>query len=66
MGYRTEEELTTAKTKLNPMKVTECLGFAYCIRFTKGYPYMLTSNIYLADGSGNGAIGTSHICKMEQ
>jgi hypothetical protein len=66
MGYRTEDELTTAKTKLNRVKFTECLGFAYWIRSTKGYPYMLTSIIYLADGSGNGAIGTSHICKMEQ
>ena len=57
-GYTTEEELGMARKELHRLKITECLGFPYCIRLAKGYPYMITSNIDVDDGLVNGAIGT--------
>jgi hypothetical protein len=57
-GYKTDQEIVTAKTELYRMKITECLGFPYSIRLAKGYPYMNTSNFDVDDGLVNGAIGT--------
>lgn len=43
--------------KLHKMTVAETDGLPYLLPLAEGYPYMITSNIDVADGLVNGAMG---------
>lgn len=57
IGYSTEAERKEAVGKVHRMKNKDTGNLAYCIKFTKKYPYMLTTNVDVEDGLVNGAIG---------
>lgn len=42
------------------MKVGDTNGIPYKATFSIGFPYMITTNINVADGLANGAIGDLH------
>jgi len=56
-GYNKNTELMTARNKLHGMSTVESGGLPYLIKVAIGSPYMITSNIDVADGLVNGAIG---------
>nr|XP_029713647.1 uncharacterized protein LOC115257831 [Aedes albopictus] len=56
-GYRSDEQLASARNKLHKMSVVEAGGLPYLLRLTIGMPYMITTNVEVDDGIVNGAIG---------
>ncbi|XP_062556879.1 uncharacterized protein LOC134221708 [Armigeres subalbatus] len=56
-GYRTNEQLASARNKIHKMSVVEAGGLPYMLRLTIGMPYMITTNVEVEDGIVNGAIG---------
>nr|XP_029713677.1 uncharacterized protein LOC109418586 [Aedes albopictus] len=56
-GYRSDEQLASARNKLHKMSVVEAGGLPYLLRLTVGMPYMITTNVEVEDGIVNGAIG---------
>lgn len=56
-GYRSDEQLASARNKLHKMSVVEAGGLPYLLRLTVGMPYMITTNVEVDDGIVNGAIG---------
>lgn len=57
LGYANNSEKCQYQGKLHKMSVAETDGLPYMLPLAEGYPYMITSNIDVADGLVNGAIG---------
>ncbi|EDS42392.1 conserved hypothetical protein [Culex quinquefasciatus] len=57
VGYKTAEQLATARIKLYKMSLAETAGLQYTTKFCPGMPYMVTTNVNVEDGIVNGAIG---------
>lgn len=57
LGYSSNSEKSREQGKLHKMSVAETDGLPYMLPLAVGYPYMITSNIDVADGLVNGAIG---------
>lgn len=56
-GYRSDEQLTSARNQLHRMSVVAAGGLPYLLRLIIGMPYIVTTNIDVEDGIVNGAIG---------
>ncbi|XP_053698655.1 uncharacterized protein LOC128745602 [Sabethes cyaneus] len=56
-GHRDATQLTSARTKLYRMSVAETGCLPYMLRLVVGMSYMITTNVEVADGIVNGAIG---------
>lgn len=66
-GYRNNEELIQARTKVHRYSVSECMGYPYSIPLAVGYPYMVAANIDVEGGLVNGAIGIlRHIQRLTE
>nr|XP_029724119.1 ATP-dependent DNA helicase pfh1-like [Aedes albopictus] len=52
-GYRSDEQLASARNKLHKMSVVEAGGLPYLLRLTVGMPYMITTNVEVEDGIVN-------------
>lgn len=48
------------------MTVAETDRLLYLLPLAEGYPYMITSNIDVADGLVNGAIGVLRYIELQQ
>ena len=57
LGYSSEQEKPQCRSKLHKMTVAETDRLPYLLPLAEGYPYMITSDIDVADGLVNGAIG---------
>ncbi|UYV69623.1 hypothetical protein LAZ67_7000006 [Cordylochernes scorpioides] len=57
LGYSSNSEKSRKQGKLHKMSVAETDGLPYMLPLAVEYPYMITSNIDVADGLVNGAIG---------
>ncbi|GBP70854.1 PiggyBac transposable element-derived protein 4 [Eumeta japonica] len=51
LGYSSEQEKTQNRGKLHKMSVAETDGLPYLRPLAEGFPYMITSNIDVADGT---------------
>jgi hypothetical protein len=56
-GYGKSSELSSARDKLYKMSTVESGGLPFLLNLASESPYMLTSNVDVADGLVNGAIG---------
>lgn len=66
VGYRSNDELVSTKTKLYKLSVTECGGLPYILKLSINKPYMITCNIDVEDGIVNGAIGIAKYLEYDE
>ena len=56
-GYKTQDQLISARTKVHKLKPDETGGLPFMLRLLIGKPYMIRTNIDVIDSLVNGAIG---------
>lgn len=66
LGYSSEQEKRQYQGKLRKMTVAETDGLPYLLPLAEGFPYMITSNIDVADALVNGSIGVLRHIERQQ
>lgn len=66
LGYSSEQEKRQYQGKLHKMTMVETDRLPYLLPLAEGYPYMITSNIDVADGLVNGSISVLRHIERQQ